>query len=914
MGSGIVSVFSGFKMAEYLVESLVISGLSFGMLGALAFSQPNNSLLLPISRHLWLLGLFGCAYGAHELLSAWTLVAQAGGTLTAWGDQALLAVAYLALFEFGRRAARSPDVGVINKTRYNTRFAGSAWIYAPILGAILIVAWLTAGLPAGLGAAERYFLGFPGAVLAGVMLHRAFPSGGAWVLVLGGAFAAFGVFGVLIAEESPGLPIWLPTSTWFVAAAGIPVELIRASLAFAAVLALTVLLRRVAAGVSVLPISDAGQLEDLAHLFEQSVYRRTARLQSVNDGHRRAQRIAKIGSWEFTLTSNTLEWSHEVYRIFEVDPKRFEPSYETFLEAVHPDDRAIVNEAYTNSLTAQTPYDLTHRLLMPDGRIKWVHGRCETDFDPDDTPLISSGTVQDVTELKTAELALRESEDRLMRATEMTGLGYFVWDLVENRCVYCSKEYARIHGMTVDEYMRNCASADRDILLVHPDDRERYQQFLDATLVRRERLDLEYRIVTPDGKLRYIREVEGKLEFDGDRAIRSEGTIQDITKIRESEDRLRQAQKMQAVGQLTGGLAHDFNNLLAVIQGNAELLAECAERQLPEIDSILRSTARGSELTQQLLAFSRQQTLKPQNIDLAELVEESYRLFGRTLGADIELEVVAAPDLWPTRADPGQLQTALLNLAINARAAMPDGGKLTIRCSNASFDSVRGAANAGLEPGDYTILEVSDNGVGMSERVRMHAFEPFFTTKDVGQGSGLGLSMVYGFVSQSGGQVSIESELGQGTTVIIFLPRAKGKTLAEETTIAGDSARGQGEVVLVLEDDADVRALAVQMLDNLGYRAIEAADADSAHAVLCNGAEVDVVLSDVVLPGGTSGPEFIAEALETRGGLKAILMSGYTSHATVSANLPGEDVVLLQKPFHKSQLAEALRDAVAGCG
>lgn len=894
-------------MSEYLVESLVVSGLSFGMLGAIAFSQPNNSLLLPISKHLWLLGLFGCAFGAHEFLSAWALTAQAGGTVVAWSDQALLAVAYLALFEFGRRAAAAPGTAGSAKLP----FAGSALIYGPIFGAILAVAWLATDLPAGLSTAERYFLGFPGAVLAGVMLRRAFPAGGASVVVLGATLAGFGVFGGLIAEETSGLPFWLPTDTWFFAAAGIPVEAVRASLAFAAVLAFSVLLRQATAGISMLPAGDTAQFEDLAHLLEQSVYSRTARLQSACDGHRRAQRIAKIGSWEFTLTSSTLEWSDEVYRIFDVDPKHFEPSYESFLQAVHPDDRAKVDKAYTESLATRTPYDLTHRLLMTDGRIKWVHGRCETDFDPDGTPLISSGTVQDVTELKMTELALRESEDRLMRATEMTGLGYFVWDLVQNRCVYCSKEYARVHGMTVDEYMEHCASADRDILLVHPDDRERYQKFLDSTLERRERLDLEYRIVTPDGRVRHIREVEGKLEFDGNKAVRSEGTIQDITRIRESEDRLRQAQKMEAVGQLTGGLAHDFNNILAVILGNAELIAEYTEHDIPEIESILRSAARGSELTQQLLAFSRQQTLKPQTVDLAQLVDESYRLFGRTLGADIELEVLTAPDLWPAWADPGQLQTALLNLAINARAAMPDGGRLTIRCGNASFDSRRGAANIGLEPGDYTVLEVSDTGVGMSDRVRMHAFEPFFTTKDVGQGSGLGLSMVYGFVSQSGGHVAIDSTPGRGTTVSIHLPRAISNEVTVDMTGGLDNSHGDGQVVLVLEDDPDVRALAVQMVHSLGYRAIEAGDAESAYAVLRNGSHVDVVLSDVVLPGSISGTEFVAEALQNRDRLKAVLMSGYISHAAGTVDLPDEDVVLLEKPFHKAQLAEALRDAVS---
>lgn len=852
-----------------------------------------------------MLGVFACAYGAHDAFHAWVLVTSASGAAVVWTDAALLAVAWFALFEFGRRTGGPSDEAGASKLPLGR----SSWIYAPAFTAILTLVWLAADRAGGLSTASGYFLGFPGALLAGVMLHRAWPSGGAWVLILGGALAGFGIFGGLISAHASSISHWLPTQNWFLAVTGVPVQAVLASLAFVAIFALVALQRRAAEDNPALP--GAGRPPNRDLLLEQHLISLRAGFRAATEAHDRAQRIARMGSWEYAPGHDTFELSDGICRILEIDPARFGGSYREFLEAVHPADRGSVVEAFEKSIAGQTPLEITHRVRMPDGRTKWVQERGETDFAADGTPLVARGTLQDVTELKLVEQRLVESENRLMRATEMTGLGYFVWDLVENRCVYCSREYARIHGMTVEEYMSDCASSERDLLLVHPDDREMYQRFLDSTLKRRERLNLEYRIVTPEGKVRYVHEVEGKLEFEGDRAVRSEGTIQDITEIREAEHRLQQAQKMEAVGQLSGGLAHDINNILAVIVGNAELLAEASERDVAELESILRSAERGAELTQQLLAFSRQQTLKPQAVDLEKLVEDTTKLFGRTLGADVELRLVQAPDLWLAWVDPGQLQSGLLNLAINARAAMPDGGRLTISLRNAPSDSVRGTVNPGLAPGDYTVIEVADTGVGMSARVLAHAFEPFFSTKDVGEGSGLGLSMVYGFVRQSGGYVSLDSTEGQGTTVTIQLPRAVTRSATAISAMGNEDLRGGGQVVLVLEDDPDVRKLAMRMLHSLGYQAIEAADARSADAMLRDGAHVDIVLSDVVLPGGTSGPKFLAEVLATRPELKAVLMSGYASGDSGYAELAHDNVVLLRKPFHKSELAEAMREAVS---
>ena len=376
--------------------------------------------------------------------------------------------------------------------------------------------------------------------------------------------------------------------------------------------------------------------------------------------------------------------------------------------------------------------------------------------------------------------------------------------------------------------------------------------------------------------------------------------------IQEAEQRLQQAQRMEAVGQLTGGVAHDFNNLLAVMMGNAELLKPESDEDKSKLKAILRAASRGSELTQRLLAFSRQQPLRPQAIDLAALAGGMTDLLARTLGATIEIETHTASGLWLASADPGQVENALLNLAINARDAMPGGGKLTIECTNARLDEAYVADNPYAITGDYAVIAVSDNGTGMSEEVQARAFEPFFTTKEVGQGSGLGLSMVYGFAKQSDGHVNIYSEDGKGTTVKIYLPRATGIATSDTRNVDESLPMGHGEKILVVEDDDDVRVLASLMLEGLGYRVVAVPEAASARAALEAEDDLSLVLSDVILPGGESGPEFAEELRTTNPDLKIIFMSGYPATAAKRNGAIGADRVLLNKPFQRRQLAEAV--------
>lgn len=387
-----------------------------------------------------------------------------------------------------------------------------------------------------------------------------------------------------------------------------------------------------------------------------------------------------------------------------------------------------------------------------------------------------------------------------------------------------------------------------------------------------------------------------------------------IAEREEAEKRLREAHRMQAIGQLTGGISHDFNNLLAVILGNAELVKDKGLNACDgEIDAISRAANRGAELAQRMLAYSRQQPLNPRAIDLAAVVHGLSDLLQRSLGETIDITISEDTDLWLSEADLGQVENALLNLALNARDAMPEGGKLSIESSNTRVGTGETGNDPEFMPGDYVVLNVTDTGTGMSSEVMTRAFEPFFTTKGVGEGSGLGLSMIYGFAKQSGGQVTLHSEVGHGTTVRLYLPRAakmSGIAETDKTREIKEFSTGRGESVLVVEDDESVLDIVKAMLQGLGYKVHFATTAAHADKIL-EREKVDLVLSDVVLPGGESGPEFAQRARAQNPSLKVIFMSGYPANFANGDGAIGTGDVLLGKPFKKHVLASALRDALA---
>jgi len=511
------------------------------------------------------------------------------------------------------------------------------------------------------------------------------------------------------------------------------------------------------------------------------------------------------------------------------------------------------------------------------------------------------GTIQDVTEQRQVEETLRTREAWLTAILDSSPVEIVLKDS-EGRIFLCNKKCLDGVGVTLDQ-VRGKRSSDflpHDIAKIYEDaDRQVLEsgEFLQQEVT-------EHR----GGETHHYLNSKFPLKDKAGAIVGVCSITTEITHLKEMQDQLRQTQKMEAVGRLTSGVAHEFNNLLAVIMGNVELLSDQLGEHNNRVDAVIRAAKRGAELTQRLLAFSRKQRLLPQVVDLNACIADMIEMLRRTLGETIEIETALAEGLWRMRVDPHQLENALLNLAINARDAMPKGGKLTIASANIRLDAAGAAALGDLAPGDYVRLSVSDSGTGMAPEVIEHAFEPFFTTKEVGKGSGLGLSMIYGFVKQSGGHVTIASEVGQGTTVHLYLPKSE----AAKAPAPMEEPPARGETVLVIEDDEDVRHLVVNVLSRLGYQVLEAGDGATADAVLARAPEIDLLLSDVVLPGGRSGPEIVAQAQRQRPALKSLFMSGYAPEGMSHQGQLPEGAALLQKPFTKHDLAQKVRAVLDG--
>jgi PAS domain S-box-containing protein len=393
--------------------------------------------------------------------------------------------------------------------------------------------------------------------------------------------------------------------------------------------------------------------------------------------------------------------------------------------------------------------------------------------------------------------------------------------------------------------------------------------------------------------------------------------VRDLTQKVVAEEQLRQAQKMEALGQLTGGIAHDFNNVLTVITGTIEILAaEVADKpQSAAIARLISEAAdRGAELTAHLLAFARKQPLQPRETDVNRLIVESAKLMRPTLGEHIEIESMPMGELWTALVDPSQLSSALLNLAINARDAMPGGGKLTLETMNVMFDDSYAAAKGDVSAGNYVMIAVSDTGSGIPEAIRDRVFDPFFSTKGVGKGTGLGLSMVYGFVKQSGGHIEVHSDEGRGSTFKLYLPRAEAapEQVAAEPLVSG-TERGE-ETILVVEDDPLVRAYVNTQLQSLGYTTLSAANGVEALAIADSGAAFDLLFTDVIMPGGLNGRQLAGQMAQRRASLKVLFTSGYTEDTVIHHGRLDSGVLLLAKPYRKLELARMLRLALTSAG
>jgi signal transduction histidine kinase/DNA-binding response OmpR family regulator len=391
--------------------------------------------------------------------------------------------------------------------------------------------------------------------------------------------------------------------------------------------------------------------------------------------------------------------------------------------------------------------------------------------------------------------------------------------------------------------------------------------------------------------------------------------VVDTTARMRAEGMVRQSQKMEAIGHLTGGVAHDFNNLLQIISANLDLAVAAApiladQRLRERLQNAILAVGRGSRLTGQLLAFARRQALEPKSIDLGRIVRDMSDMLRRTLGENVQVETVIAGGLWNTLVDPNQVENTILNLAINARDAMPNGGKLTLEVGNAYLDDAYAGAHHEVTPGQYVVVAVTDTGTGMTPEVMSRVFEPFFTTKPEGKGTGLGLAQAFGFTKQTGGHIKIYSELGHGTTIKLYMPRTRRETDALDAS-TGLPVEGGSESILVVEDDDGVRAAVVDMLTDLGYRVSRAENAEAGLAALKN-ERPDLIFTDVVMPGNISTREFTRRAQEMHPGVRVLYTSGYTQNAIVHNGKLDDDALLLSKPYRKDELARKLRSVFAG--
>jgi len=620
-----------------------------------------------------------------------------------------------------------------------------------------------------------------------------------------------------------------------------------------------------------------------------------------------ALRLVHVGAWELDVKTEQFRCSEETYRILGLEPgSLLRP--ELLLSVVHPDDRKSARSSYGRCFSGDSTDEFVHRIVRPDGEVRFVRWTARVLSDRAGNPVRVVGAVQDITAQKAAELQLEQERQFSNAIVDTAGALIVVLDR-EGRVVRFNKACERVTGFRADQVL---GRALWDVLVPpeevegvkrvfgelagETDDSRHENHWLTASGERRLIVWSNTRVCDPDGRARWII-----------------GTGMDVTEQRALERQLRRAARLEAVGQLAGGIAHDFNNLLTAIIGYLDLdLPEVPEdsRLHADLMDVRKAALRASELTQQLLAFSRQEAGYTETLDLNEAVKNVSKMLERLIHEDIHVELRIASDELPVVADRSQLEQVIVNLAVNARDAMPDGGVLSIETARADFGQDYAFSHPDIGEGAYAMVAVTDSGSGISPEVQERMYDPFFTTKSPERGTGLGLSMVYSTVRQHGGTIQCYSEVGVGTTFRVYLPLAGGEQ-ARDKDPTGFSLEWSGrETVLVAEDDDAVRSMVERVLGELGYRVLLARDGDEALAMAVTAdANVDLLLTDVVMPN-ISGPDLAARLRTVRPGVKVLYVSGYAGDRANSDGAIRLDAPILRKPFTANLLARAVRQTL----
>ena len=638
----------------------------------------------------------------------------------------------------------------------------------------------------------------------------------------------------------------------------------------------------------------------------------------------RVQEIGQVGGVEVDLANGLRTHRSPEYLLIHGLPPDATDTHEDWARRIHPDDRETTLKHFRASINGHdTEYRSEYRIIRPSDReTRWISVKAEIERALDGKPLRLVGAHIDITDRRRAEEALRKLNETLEhQVAERTRERDRLWRVSED---FIGVADFSDHWVNVNPAASVILGWSRDELLSMPIFKLWHPEDADTTLSQRGQLieggrtvRFQNRYRHKDGTYRWISwssTAEDGFIYAVGRDVTAERNAAET--LRRTEEQLRQAQKMEAVGQLTGGIAHDFNNLLTGVIGSLDLMQKrIAQGRHADVDryATLAATSanRAAALTHRLLAFARRQPLDPKTVNVNQLVLSIEELLRRTIGESIELRIEAASGVWATFCDPHQLESALLNLVINSRDAMPTGGKLTIETANCELDNFYAAEQRDVTPGQYVCLSVSDTGVGMSSVVRDRAFDPFFTTKPMGQGTGLGLSMVYGFARQSEGHVRIYSEVNAGTTVKLYLPRYRGAV--EETSAATSeesAAKAQdGETVLVIEDEDSVRELVTEVLNDLGYRALQARDGPSGLKILQSRERIDLLVSDIGLPG-MNGRQVADAARERRPDLKVLFITGYAENAAMAHGFLEPGMEMVTKPFAVDALAARIREMI----